>query len=112
FGPEAGRTGVLVHLIEAVARDAQAEADAVIAREVRGRFRRRANVVGGERVFGHRQADVDRFGARRLEPVDAALPQRFDLARHAVDAILPGNADPQAADVAGERALEIGHGER
>src|SRR5271166_1460443 len=84
---EPGGARQFVHLVEAVAFDPQAKSHAVIAREVRRGLGRCDYVIGRERMFGHRQADLDWLGARRSKPLDTLLPQRFDLARHPVYAI-------------------------
>ena len=88
---------------------AQAVAHAVIAREVGRGFRRRHDVIGRQRVFRVRQRDIDHLGAGILQPCDALAPQRLDLARHAVEAVLLRNADLHALDRAAERRLVVRH---
>src|SRR5437868_1298409 len=80
--------GQFIHLVEAVARNAQPVFDAVITREVRRGFGRRDDVIRRQRVFGHRQRHLDRLGAGFPQPLRALLPQCLDLGRHAVRAIL------------------------
>ena len=101
---EARRAGVAVHVGDVAARHPQAVADAVVAGEVGRGFRRRHDVIGGQRVFRVRQRDVDDAGARGLQPGDALGPEGVDLGRHAVDAVFAGNAD----DLAGHRGADRG----
>ena len=68
LGPEAGRAGPLVHLVERVGLDAEAEADAVVAGEVRRRLGRGEDVVGGDAVPRVRQ--------RRSRPPRPRAPRR------------------------------------
>jgi len=70
----AGRAGKLVHLVKALALDPEAEAHTVVACKVRGGLGGCNDVVGRQRIFGHRQADLDRLGASRPQPLDALMP--------------------------------------
>src|SRR5262245_54208732 len=103
------RASVLVHVDDVLAGFTQAVAHAVIAREVGGSLRRGHNVVGRQRVFGVRQRDLDELGAGRLQPGRALAPELFNFGRHAVEAILPGNADLHAIDGLADRRLVVGH---
>ena len=94
-----------------VLSDAKAEADAVVPRQVRRAFRRRHDVIGRQRVLGVRQRDFDDGSARRLHHLDPLLPQRHDLGRSAVDAVLLRDADLHALDRAADRLLVVGHRE-
>ena len=87
-----------------------AVAHAVIAREVRGGFRRRHNIIDRQRVFRVRQADVDQLRARGLQPLRTLLPERVDLGRRAVDAIFFRDADAQPLYAVFQRRFVIGHG--
>ncbi len=53
---EAGGAGLLVHVDDVLAVDAQAVADAIVAGKVRRGFGGSDDVVGRQRVFGVRQA--------------------------------------------------------
>ena len=65
-----------IHVVERLhALDAQAVADAVIAGEVGRGFGGRDDVIGRQRIFGVRQADLDRRRAGVLQPFDALVPQ-------------------------------------
>ena len=55
-----------------------------------------------------RQADRAQLAARGLQPSFAPAPEVLDLGRRALDLVLLGDADPEAADVARERRLEVG----
>ena len=85
---EAAGPRVLVHADDVAAGDALPIAHTVIAREVRRSLRGRHDVIGRQRVFGVRQADLDDLAAGVLQPGDAVLPELLDLGRHAVEAIL------------------------
>ena len=88
-----------------------AVAHAVIASEVGRSLRRRHDVVGGQRIFGVRQRNLDDLRALRLQPVRAHLPERIDLWRRAVDAILLRDADPQALHTVFQTGLIVRHGD-
>ena len=114
LGAEAFGAGLFIHLGDAVALPqlgAAAVAHAVVAREVRRRLGRRDHVIGGQRVFGVRQRDVDDLGARVAQHRRAVGPELLDLGGHAVHAVFARDADHLAPDVAGQRGLEIGHGQ-
>ena len=63
---------LLVHVDDVAARHAQAVAHAVIAGEVGRGFGRRDDVIGGQGVFGVRQARCRR--SRRRHPCSQAMP--------------------------------------
>src|SRR5438093_5570078 len=109
FLAETLRARLLVHVDDVAARNAQSVAHAIVAREVRGGFRGRHDVIGRQRVFGMRQRDLDDLGAGGLEPGDALFPQLLDLRRHAVDAIFLRHADLEALDRATDRSFVVGH---
>ena len=52
-------------------------------------------------------ADLDDLSARILQPLDALVPERRDLGIQAVGAVFLRDANLEAADVAGERLLEV-----
>ncbi len=56
------------------------------------------------------QTDINDFRAGILEPGNARAPKGLDLVRHAVHAVLFGNADLQALDALTEGCLIIGNG--
>src|SRR4029450_3235000 len=68
---EAGVPGLVVHLADVCAGDAEAVAHAVVAREVRRRLGRRDEVVAGEPV-------LDRPRQRRLPHLRAELAAELD----------------------------------
>jgi len=72
---------------------AQPVAHAVVARQIGRGFRRRHDIIGGQRVFGVRQRNIDHVGAGILEPLRALLPQRLDRRRHAGHPVFLRNAD-------------------
>ena len=111
LGTETGSAGVLVHFDDVPAVYPQAVAHTVIARQVRGGFGGRDDVIGRQRVFGMRQGDVDDLGTRGTVPVDALLPQRLDLFRHAVHAVFGGNADLHALYRLADGSLIVGLGQ-
>ena len=98
FLAEPRSTGLLIHFDDVAPAGPQAVTHAVIAREIGRGFGGCDDVISGERIFGHRQRNFDQFRTRVLEPIGAALPQRFDLSRHARHAIFLGNADAHAFD--------------
>ena len=103
LGAEALGAGALVHLGDALVRAdprPMAVAHPVVAGEVRRRLGRRDDVVGRQRVLGVRQlmSTISAPASRSLSA--PSVPERLDLRRHAVDAVLPRNADPPAAHVA------------
>ena len=71
---EAGVARAHVHLAHVAVADAEAVADAVVAREVRGRLGRGDQVVAG-------QAVLDRARERRLPHLGAELAAELDRAR-------------------------------
>ena len=111
---EALGAGFFVHLGDAVAvveLGAVAKAHTVIARKVRRGLGGRDDVIGGQGVFRMRQRDVDDLGARVFHHGDAVGPQLFNLLGHAIHAVLARDADLLAADVPGQRCLEVRHGQ-
>ena len=83
---------------------AQAEAHAVIAREIRRGLGRRDDVIGRQPIFRVRQRHVHDLGAGVAQPVQPLLPQPLDLGRHAVGAVFARHADaqpPHAASAGG-----------
>src|SRR5690606_3601881 len=101
---------LLVHVDDILARYAKAIANAVVAREVRGRFGRRDNVIGRQRVLRMRQRDVDDLRAGVLEPRNPLLPELLDFFRHTVDTVLLRDADAQSLDRLSQRSLIVRHG--
>ena len=71
--------------------------DAVKAREVRGAFGGRDDVVGRQRVLRVRQRDRHDLRAEPLKSVDRGAHRRLHRRVHALDEILRGHADAQAA---------------
>ena len=99
-----------IHGVEAaLAVGPQAVADAIIASEVRRGFGRRDDVIGRQRIFRMRQADLDDLGARVAKPFDALVPQGVDVGGHAVDPIFLGNTDALAFEIARQSSFPIRH---
>src|SRR3546814_1758778 len=60
----------------------------------------RDDIISRQRILCVRQGNLDDFRARVLHPCNALLPQRLDLSRHSVNAILFRNTDAFAFEIA------------
>ena len=107
--PSRACLGIHVLQASAIRQIAQTIAHAIIAGEVGRRLGRRDNVVRWQRVFGVRQADVDDFRARILQPGDAIVPALRDFRVHSVHAVFFGNPDFLAGQIRVQSAFPIGH---
>ena len=109
-GPKPSLPGLGVHLLEAaVARGAQAVADAVVAREVRRRLGRRDEVVGADRVARVWQRDLDEPGAELLVPAERVADEPLDAGVDAPLEVLLRDADPQPLGALLQRGEVVVH---
>src|SRR3546814_5100090 len=67
----------------------------------------RDDIISRQRILCVRQGNLDDFRARVLHPCNALLPQRLDLSRHSVNAILFRNTDAFAFEIAGKACFQI-----
>src|SRR5207237_5208855 len=82
---EAFAAGAAIRLEQVGSLDAQAVADAVVAREVRGGFGRLDDVVDGKAVVGQRERDLFELRALTLELLEGRAHGALDAWLHALD---------------------------
>ena len=96
--PETLAARAAIRLPQRFPRLRQAVADAVVARQVGRRLRRRDQVVDRQRQVGVRQADRADLGAQILQRCDRPAHRRLDLGLDALDEVLLRHADAQPSD--------------
>ena len=101
----------MAHGIDHAGSDhARPKARAIVAGQVGAGLGRGNEVIDGQAVAGVGQTDVDDLRPQRGQIVDSGPHSRLHFRLDALDKVFAGDADAQAANVAGERRFVVGHG--
>ena len=109
FNAETGAAGIGIHVVQMFAGHSQSVTQTIVTRQIGRRFRRRDNIIGGQRVFGMRQRDIDDFRTGGFQHFDPFVPIRRHFGVQPFGTIFGGNTDLQSFDALPQDFCKIRH---